>query len=209
VVLRVYNIANQVQIRQGERESLTVEARPEIASKITATIRGGTLFIRHDGSWLNKLSFALATSLTRPTVRYHLTVKELACLDLAGFVQAHAAELHATTLSLKLKGVGEIVIGSLTARSLTADLDGPGRIELAGRVQEQQVAIQGPGLYEAIDLKSQRARVALKGLGRAGIWAVDSLEVRVRGLGRVQVRGTPVIQEDISPRAPMPRFEHP
>lgn len=209
LVLRVYNVVNQVQIKQGEHESLTIEARPDIASKITTTVRGGALVIRHDGSWLDKLGFALATSLTRSTVRYHITVTELACLDLAGFVRAHAAELRTNRLSLKLKGVGEIVVGCLTARSLAADLDGPGRIELAGHVQEQQVAIRGPGLYEARELKSHKARVALKGLGRAGIWAVDSLDIEVRGLGRVEVRGTPVIKKDISPRAPLSRFGQP
>lgn len=209
LVLRVYNVVNQVQITQGERESLTIEARPEIASKIATTVRGGALVIRYDGSWLDKLGFALATSLTRPTVRYHVTVTDLASLDLAGLAQARAAEVCANRLSLKLKGMGEIIVGSLEARSLAADLDGPGRIELAGVVQEQEVAIQGPGLYEASELRSQRARVRLKGLGRAGVWAVDSLEVRVRGLGRVAVRGTPVIQEDISPRAPLPRFGQP
>lgn len=209
VVLRVYNVVNQVQIKQADHQSLTIEARPDIASKITTTVRGGALVIRYEGSWLDKLGFALATSLTRPTVRYHVTVTELACLDLAGFVRAHAAELRANRLSLKLKGVGEIIVGSLAARSLAADLDGPGRIELAGHVQEQQVTIQGPGLYEARELQSRRARVALKGLGRAAIWATDNLDIRVRGLGRVEVRGTPLIKEDISPRAPLPRFGQP
>jgi DNA-binding transcriptional ArsR family regulator len=209
VVLRVYNMVNQVQITQGERASLTIEARSEILSKIKTAVRGGALVIWQDGSWLDKLASALTTSLTRPTVRYHLTVTDLACLELAGFVHAYAAELHADSLSLKLKGAGQVVIGSLTANSLAVDLEGAGRIELAGQVQEQRVAIQGPGFYEAYNLKSQRARVGLKGLGKASIWAVDSLEIKVRGLGHVDVRGTPVIRKDISPRAPLPGFGQP
>ena len=209
VVLRVYNMVNQVQITQGEQESLTIEAQPEILSKIKTAVRGGTLVIWQDGSWLDKLASALTTSLTRPTVRYYLTVMDLACLELAGFVHANAAELRADRLSLKLKGAGEVVIGSLTANRLAADLEGAGRIELAGQVQEQQVAIQGPGFYEAVDLKSQRARVGLKGLGRASVWAVDSLEIKVRGLGHVDVRGTPAIRKDILPRAPLPGFGQP
>ena len=70
------------------------------------------------------------------------------------------------------------------------------------------MAIEGPGLYQALDLKSRRACVSLKGLGRARVWAVDELKVKVRGLGRVDVRGTPEINQDISPRAPLPRFGH-
>lgn len=209
LVLRVCNVVNQVQITQGERASLTIEARPEILSKIKTAVRGGALVIWQDGGWLDKLASALTTSLTRPTVRYHLTVTDLACLELAGFVHANAAELHTDNLSLKLKGAGEVVIRSLTANSLAVDLEGAGRIELAGQVQEQRVTVQGPGFYEAVNLKSQRARVGLKGLGMASVWAVDSLEIKVRGLRHVDVRGTPVIRKDISPRAPLPGFGQP
>jgi hypothetical protein len=209
VVLSVHNMMNQIEITQGEHESLTIEARPEILSKITTTVSGGELTIGMEGGLLDKLGFALATSLTRPIVQYQLMVKNLACLELAGFVHANAAELRADSLSLKLKGAGEITIGSLTAQQVAAIVQGAGRIELSGQVQEQDVAIQGPGLYQALDLKSHRARVSLKGLGMARVWAVDDLEVKVLGLGRVEVRGMPKIKEDISPRAPLPRFGHP
>jgi hypothetical protein len=208
VILRVYNVANKVQITQGEHESLTIKARPEILSKITTAVTGGELVIRMDESLMDKLSFALSTSLTRPTVRYHLTVRNLAYLDLVGLVHADASVLRTTNLSLKLKGAGEITIGSLTAHNLAVDLQGAGRIELSGQVGEQRVAVQGSALYQAPSLQSQRARVRLKGIARASVWAVEKLDVRVRGLGRVEVRGTPQITQDISPRAPLPRFGH-
>lgn len=208
VVLGVHNMMNQMQITQSEHESLTIEARPEILSRIATAVSGGELAIRLDGSLLDKLGFALHTSPSRPIVRYQLTVKSLTSLDLTGFVHVDAANLHAGSLSLKLKGAGEITIGSLTAQRVAAALQGAGRIELSGQVEEQEVAIQGPGLYQALDLKTRRACVSLKGLGRARVWAVDELEVKVRGLGRVDVRGTPEIKQDISPRAPLPRFEH-
>ena len=207
VVLSVHNMMNQIEITQGEQEALTIEAGAEVLPKIRTTLRGRELAIWLDGSLLDKLGFALATSLTRPVVCYQLRVKNLAHLELAGLVQASAAQLRAGTLSLKLKGACEIVVGSLTARQVVAELDGAGRIELSGQVVRQDVTIQGPGLYEALDLRSRTARVSLKGLGRARVWAVDELGVKVRGLGRVEVRGTPaIIEEDISPRAPRPRF---
>lgn len=209
VVLSVPNMMNQMQITQGEDESLTIEAREEVLSRITTTVRGGELAIRLDGSLLDKLGFALATSLTRPVVRYRLTVKNLAHLELTGFARADATDLRANSLSLKLNGAGGINVGSLTAKQVDVELQGAGRIELGGQVEEQKVTIQGPGFYEALDLKSRTARVSLKGLGRARVWVVHELGVKVRGLGRVEVRGTPKIKEDISPRAPLPRFGHP
>lgn len=209
VVLSVHNMMNQIQITQGDHESLTVEARPEVLSKITTVVRGGELAIRMGGSLLDKIGFALSTSLTRPTIRYHLAVKNLASLELNGFVHASADELCTTNLSLSLKGAGRITIGSLTARHVATELRGAGRIDLGGQVREQEVAIEGPGLYQAIKLHSRKARVSLNGLGRARVWAVDKLEVEVRGLGRVEVRGKPEIKQDISPRAPIPGFGQP
>lgn len=209
VVLRVYNIMNSVRISQGEHESLIIEGEADVLSKITTVVRGRVLIIQFDGSWIDKLGFALSTSLTRPTVRYHLTVKDLVCLDLIGLVQAGAAQLRASNLSLKLSGTGEVVVGSLTAQSLAVDLRGVGRIELAGQVADQRVTIEGPGHYQAANLMSRTASVSVKGIGRADIWATDSLAMRVRGMGHVGVRGMPKIKKDVSPRAPSPKFSNP
>jgi len=206
VILSVCNLMNQVEITQGDHESLTVEAPAEILPKIRIEVRGGALSIRLEGSLMDKLGFALSTSLTRPVVRYHLTVKNLAYLELVGFASANAAELRAGSLELKLKGAGGITIGSLMARQVAVELQGAGRIELSGEVAAQVVSVQGPGLYEGLDLKSRKARVSLKGLGRARVWAVDELGVKVRGLGGVEVRGAPEIKRDIRPRAPQPRL---
>ena len=206
VIMYVNGIMNEVQITQGEQESLNLQGRPDTLSKITTVVRGRALIIRSGGSWVDKLGFALSTSLTRPTIRYTITVRNLASLELLGFVHANAAELRAKNLSLKLGGAGELAIGGLTAQSLDVDLRGVGRIELDGRVEDQCVSINGPGHYKAHNLKSQRARVSLKGLGRADIWAVDRLDVKVRGLGHVGVRGMPKIRKDIAPRVPSPTF---
>jgi hypothetical protein len=155
---------------------------------------------------MDQLGFALSTSLTRPTVRYHLTVKDLACLDLTGLVSARAAQLRANNLSLKLSGAGELAIGSLTAQRLAVDLQGVIRIELDGEVAEQRVTIEGPGHYKAANLRSRRASVSVQGIGRADIWVTDSLAMKVRGMGHVGVRGTPKIRKDVAPRAPLLKF---
>lgn len=206
VVLRVDNIMNEVQITQGDHESLTIVGRADILPKVTTVVSGKVLIIRYDGGWMDKLGFALSTSFTRPTIRYTLSVRTLASLELLGLVHANAAELSANNLSLKLNGAGELAIGWLIAQSLDVDLRGVGRIELDGQVEEQRVSINGPGRYKAHNLKSQSARVSLKGLGRADVWAVDRLDVKVRGLGHVGVRGAPKIRKDIGPRVPSPTF---
>ena len=206
VVLSVHNMMNEIQIAQGEEESLTIEARAEILPKIRTSVHDGELVIQLDGSLLDKLRFALATSFTRQVVRYRLTVKNLTHLELIGFAHADVPELRAGSLSLKFKGAGRMTIGSLTVQQLAVELQGACRMKLGGQVDGQDVTIGGPGLYEALDLKSRTAYVSLSGLGRARVWAIDELGVKVSGLGRVEVRGRPRIKEDISPRVPQPGF---
>jgi hypothetical protein len=206
VIMCVNGVINKVQITQGEQESLTLWGQPDTLSKITTVVRERALIIQSGGSWVDKLGFALSTSLTRSTVRYTLAVKDLAGLDLTGIVHAQLAELHASNLRLSLKGAGDVAIGWLTAQSLDVDLRGVGRIELDGQVEAQRATIDGPGHYKALNLKSRSAHVSLKGLGRADIWAVDRLDVKVRGLGHVGVRGVPKIRKDIAPRVPSATF---
>lgn len=206
VIMCVNGIINLVELTQGEHESLIMEGRPDVLSKITTVVRGRVLIIRSEGSWMDKLGFALSTSFTRSTVRYTLTVKDLAGLDLTGLVHAQLAELHANDLRLSLKGAGELSVCCLTAQNLDVDLRGMGKIELSGQVEQQRVTIHGPGHYKAHNLKSQSAWVSLNGIGGADIWAVDLLGVKVRGLGHVGVRGTPKIRKDIAPRVPSPTF---
>jgi Putative auto-transporter adhesin, head GIN domain len=200
VVLKAQHV-NELILTQGDREALTVHAPADILPRIESEVRQGRLVFGTGGGWLDKLGDALTTSLTRPRIRYELTVKRLAGLEVYAIASVYAASLKANSLALRFNGMGEIRIDSLDSELLEVDLPGAGKIEVAGYVAEQRVTVSGPGHYDAAKLQSHRAKVTLRGIGAITVWAVRELEVTMRGPGRVSYYGTPRIKKSLAPMA--------
>jgi hypothetical protein len=76
----------------------------------------------------------------------------------------------------------------------------PCEIEVAGRVEEQHVSLNGMGEYSAHRLESRKATVALKGPGGHAVVRVeDDLDVSINGPGRVEYYGQPRVTKKIAP----------
>jgi len=195
VALRDYG---ELVITQGEQESLTIEAHPDILPKIKTEVRDGKLIIKIGGSWFDKLGHAISTSLTRQWIKYNLTVKKLTGLEIAGAVSVKASNIETDRLALRLSGAGQVNIEALSAEVLEIDLPGACAIKVSGKVGEQRIALSGAGSYKAPKLESRRASVDLRGAGQATVWAVEDLDVAIRGLGSVEYYGTPTIKKSIS-----------
>ena len=90
-------------------------------------------------------------------------------------------------------------VDDLKAEDLEVNLRSAGAIVIAGQVDSQKVDISGVGSYEAGDLRSNDAEVQLTGAGSAVIWAEDSLDVNVTGIGSVSYFGeNPKLTENVS-----------
>lgn len=199
VTLTMPNIECELLITQSESESLCIKARQEILSRIRTEVRNGKLAIWIDGSWSERIRDALTTSLTRPRIRCHLTLKTLTSLEGCGTMHVSASGLETDRLALGFSGAGNVQIEQLAAKLLTVNLQGIGAIELAGEVAEQQITVAGAGHYRAPGLVSKRASVKLNGIGRATVWVLEDLEVSVRGPGSVEYRGTPRVRKNLAP----------
>lgn len=197
VSLRIENWLSDLELIQGERELLTIEASPDLLSKVETTVRERTLAIRLSASIWEKLGYALATSLTRPRVRLRLEVKSLTGLNVLGAARVSASKLESDILALRFEGAGEMEILHLAAKSLTVDLGGATRIELAGQATQQKVSIFGAGTYDAGNLESKRASIRLRGMGRASVWVTEDLSTELRGVGSVEVRGKPRVRRAV------------
>lgn len=204
VDLRIGNWLVDLELVQGGRELLAIEARPEILSKVETTVRGRTLDIRLSASVWEKLGYALATSLTRPRVRLRLEVKSLSALRVLGAARVTAPKLESDVLALSFQGAGKMEIHDLAAKTLVVDLGGASSIELAGQVTEQKVSIFGAGSYAAANLESRRTVVCLRGMGRANVWVLEELTTDIRGFGSVEVRGEPRMRRAMSARRSVP-----
>lgn len=203
VILHAYNVENEVVIRQGDHESLTIEGPADVLDRIETGVQGDELHIRMGGGWAEQIKAALSTSLTRPHVTYTLTVKTLRGLDIAGLARVQVGGVKTDRLAVKFRGVGDFNIAGLTAERLDVDMPpGPCRLEAAGRVDEQHVSLSGMGEYSAGRLESRTAHLTLKGPGgHAVVRVADELNVAINGPGRVEYYGDPRVNKRISPLA--------
>ena len=202
IALQVNNVENEVIIKQGQHESLTVEARPDVFARIKTEVRNGQLVIQLDGSWSDKISAALATSLSRPRIKYVVTIKNLTALDIVGLAHVRVDKIETDRLQVKFGGLGKLSIAELNAQRLDVEVTMPGscEVEVSGCVEEQHVSLNGMGEYSARRLESRKAAVALKGPGGHAVVRVeDELNVTIGGPGRVEYYGQPRVTKKIAP----------
>jgi hypothetical protein len=188
----------ELVIDQGDRESLTIESDPDLLPKIVSDVEQGKLELGRGGSWMDQVSFALETSLTRKPIYYRLTVRELSGLEIRGAGMIKVSGISAHDLTLKASGPNHIQFDSLTTERLDVDLPMGGVVDMDGWVFEQNVSMKGPTLYRAQSLISDRVRIEISGPGEAVVNVRDELDVVIGGLGTVSYIGSPRIYRKIS-----------
>jgi len=198
VVLRSQH-ENRLIIVQGDQESLTIQAPGDILQRIKSEVRRGELAISLEGGWLDKLSDAFTTSLTRPQIKYTLRLRELSSLEIYALAYVTAESLKADDLSVKYFGPGVIDIDSLQANKFAIELSGASNVELGGHVEVQTVLLRGLGTYEALGLQSAVTKIELNGPGMARVWATEQLDVTINGPGVLSYHGEPEIKKRLSP----------
>ena len=189
-------------IRQGEREALTLEGRSDVLARLKSEVRNGQLVIQLGGSWSDKLSAALSTSLNRLRIKYVVTVRHLTEVDIVGLAHVRVDKLTTDRLGVRLGGLGAVRLNELNAQRLDIEvtMPSPCEIEVTGRVVEQHVSLNGMGEYDARELESHKATIALKGPGGHALVRVeDDLAVSINGPGRVEYYGQPRVTKRVSP----------
>jgi hypothetical protein len=176
-----------LMIEQGETESLTIEAEPKVLKRIETEVRNGKLTIRPDRSFS-----------TRESITYHLTVKQLTGIELAGAGRVESAQLSSDQLRIDGKGAGGVVIDNLTANTLDLTAAGNVQTELAGTIDSQTVTVSDAAKYAAADLESRLASVTASGASQVSVNVSESLDAHVSGAARVEYTGDPAVTEDVS-----------
>jgi len=188
----VFEGLGELTITQDDRESLTIEAESNVMSRITTEVRGDTLYI----GWRAGV-FGLSVVPTKP-LRYDLTMKDVRALELTGLGSLAAGEISTDRLAVTMGGGGRVVIRSLRAADLDLTLTGLGQVEVGGAVGRQSILVTGGGEYDGSDLESGVAAVTLTGVGKATVWATESLDVKLTGAGTVEYYGEPRVTQNVS-----------
>ncbi len=176
-------------IRQGETESLTIEAEDNILPLLETKVTGGVL----------ELSDKPNTSINSSKgIHYTLVVMNLKQVSLTGMGNIAIDALTADALNLVLSGSGDVKMTDLQAGEVNLTLDGLGSIELTGQAESLTMKTMGSGDLKAADLKVKNASITIEGLGNATVQVSDTLEVNISGSGSLKYYGAPKITQEIT-----------
>ena len=93
--------------------------------------------------------------------------------------------------SIDVAGVADAEVDGVDADAFSVSLAGVGEIDVSGVCRDLTARVSGVGELDASDLKCDRVDVAVSGVGEAKVYASESVEASVGGIGSITVDGSP------------------
>jgi hypothetical protein len=181
-----------LNIRQSSQESLTVHAPRYAIRELQSRVVNGELLL---GLFSAPV---VSMQLHRETISYDLQVKDLNRLQLTGVARAIIPDLDTDCLTLVVAGTGRVRVEKLTADQLDVRISNRGQVSVGGDVEAQSVRVGNQGVYQAGQLISDFAELAVADQGQAVINVNEALNVSIAGNGSVTYVGYPDVQQVIS-----------
>ncbi len=150
-------------VEPGAAPALTVSADDNILPLVTAEVYGDELVLGTDGQ-----TFASANPIV-----FRLTVTDFEALAVLGAAGAEVRGLDAVRFALQI--------------------DGAAAVSAQGRVDEQEIVLNGVARYDGRHLDSRAARVDLAGVTEAIVRVRDRLEGHVAGPSTLEYIGQPTV----------------
>ena len=181
----------EVLIKQGNAESLKIEAEDNLMPNLKTQVKNGTLEIfykRENGKHVNPTK----------TVKITIVVKDLNNVDFTSAGKLVVDNLKTNALDVSLSGAGDIKLNKVAVKGLSVSLSGAGSMSASGTADRLDLNISGFGDFKGGDLHSQDGRVGISGAGSATVWADDNLDAQISGAGSISYYGSASVTKQIS-----------
>lgn len=156
--------AARLEISVGSPESLTIEAREDVAKRVNVEVRGDTLHIKSKPKdWF--------ISSGRPRVTLRITVPRLE--------------------SLQLEGGNDVRLTGFDGGESRIRAQGAAHIKAKGRLDELTVHMAGAGHADLSDLIADEAKITVDGVGSVYVHPKDTLDATMNGVGAILYTGSP------------------
>lgn len=176
--LRV-NTDARVEVRQGEHESVEVEADDNVVPLIDAYVEDRVLVIEDNRHFKSSIA------------RVIVTARLVEGIASTGDTAVRSEGLVTPTLSITVGGKSAVHLKSITAERVQADLGGSGALRISGSVNELSVALGGASALDAGALNARTVSVHGGGSSQALVWARDALSLALGGSAGVSYFGQP------------------
>jgi hypothetical protein len=178
-----------VYLRQGDTESLIIEADKAVAAHIISEVKNETLKLKmEDDTDFGDIE----------PVKIYVQVRDLQSLSNKGVGTIKCEQaLKLDQFMLSSEGVGAIDL-TLSANRLVVKSETVGAITLAGKVTEVDITHNGVGVLQAFELLTRNLKLSSNGVGAAEVYASESIDIEAKGVGSVQYKGNPKTKNIVS-----------
>lgn len=180
----------QVVVRQGDRQSVLVEAEDNLLTGLKTQVHDGTLQVFY------KPDETRHVNPTKP-VKITIVVKYLDDLQMNSTGENIIEGLKVEELNLSLSGAGNTRLNEVSLQNLSVNLSGAGSMTASGIADNLALDISGFGSFNGKQLHSQSANVELSGAGSATVWVDDQLDAQISGAGSVNYYGSANVSQRI------------
>jgi len=169
-----------VYLKQGDRESISVEADENLHEYIVTEIKNGVLNVYTD-----------ANIRSSEMKRVYVTMKEISSLstssagDLIG-----ETPIKTGNLRLSASSAGDIRL-EVYVKNINADVSSSGDITLSGEADIVNADLSSAGDLNAFNLKVREADISVSSAGDADVYVTDRLTARASSAGDVNYKGDP------------------
>lgn len=169
-----------VYIRQGDSESVSVEADENLHEYIRTEISGGNLNVYSD-----------ANIREADAKKVYVTIKNIESLKTssAGDIIGETP-LKTGDLELSASSAGDIKI-EVYAKNIRADISSSGDISISGEGDVLEADLSSAGDFNGYDFKVREANVSASSAGDADIFVTEKLTAKASSAGDINYKGDP------------------
>jgi hypothetical protein len=181
----------QVFVKQGNQESLEIEAEDNLLPGLKTEVRNGVLqiFYRTErGKHINPTE----------VVKITIVAKDLADVEFNSAGELTIDGLETDNLDVSLSGAGNLRLDEVQLQGLGVNLSGAGSMTASGIADNLDVNISGFGDFKGADLHGKVARVNISGAGSATVWVDEDLTAGISGAGSISYYGSASVSKQIS-----------
>lgn len=177
-----------VELHPGESHSLTITGDENLVKEIEVEVKNDILYIK-----------AKKNLKASKELKIDIFMEEISQVVIAGAANLESDDqIETEELILKVSGAGNVDL-DVSVESLEVSIAGAGNLKISGKADESNIGISGAGNLEGFDLKTHDTELKMSGAGNVEVYADESLEINLSGLGRVVYKGNPSsIKKDVS-----------
>jgi hypothetical protein len=171
-----------VSLKQGDKETITVEAEGNILQYIKTEIRDNVLHIYIEPNINIRFNGTKKVYVTMKDIN---SVKTTSAGDVTGLTPVNTINLKLNTSS-----AGDIKL-EVNATLIEIDISSAGNITLSGKADILNADLSSAGDLEAYELKVKEADISVSSAGGARVDVADKLIARSSSAGDIYYSGNP------------------